>query len=129
MVRSVLVVQHQDDCPPALVGDWLVEAGCALDVRRPYAGDELPADLSGHDALMVLGGSMGAHDDADHPWLTPTKALVRNAVATSTPTLGHLPGPPARRPLHSAGPPSATRGGNSSACWPWAGPTPPTTTR
>ena len=43
----MLVVQHQDDCPPALVGTWLVEAGCDLDVRRPYADDGLPDDLVG----------------------------------------------------------------------------------
>ncbi len=85
---SVLVVQHQDDCPPALVGTWLVEAGCDLDVRRPYADDDLPDDLSGHDAVLVLGGSMGANDDADHPWLLATKALVRDAATRRTPTLG-----------------------------------------
>jgi GMP synthase (glutamine-hydrolysing) len=85
---AVLVVQHQDDCPPALVGRWLVEAGCRLDVRRPYAGDDLPGDLSGHDALVVLGGSMGAHDDAAHPWLSPIKALVRTAAVHGVPTLG-----------------------------------------
>ena len=85
---SVLVVQHQDDCPPALVGEWLTEAGCRLDVRRPYAGDTLPDDLSGHDALLVLGGSMGANDDEAHPWLVPTKQLVRDAVVRRTPTLG-----------------------------------------
>jgi GMP synthase (glutamine-hydrolysing) len=84
----VLVVQHQDDCPPALVGEWLIEAGCALDVRRPYAGDDLPADLGEHDALLVLGGSMGANDDADHAWLAPTKELVREAAERRTPTLG-----------------------------------------
>ncbi len=88
MVSSILVVQHQDDCPPALVGEWLVEAGCRLDVRRPYAGDALPDDLSGHDAFLVLGGSMGAHDDDDHPWLPATRALVRDAVERRTPTLG-----------------------------------------
>jgi GMP synthase (glutamine-hydrolysing) len=88
MVRSVLVVQHQDDCPPALVGEWLVEAGCVLDVRRPYAGDRLPDDLSGHDGLLVLGGSMGANDEAEHDWLAPTKELVRDAVERRTPTLG-----------------------------------------
>ncbi len=83
-----LVVQHQDDCPPAWFGEWLAEAGCALDVRRPYAGDALPEDLSAHDALVVLGGSMGANDDDQHPWLTPTKALVRDAADRGTPTLG-----------------------------------------
>jgi GMP synthase (glutamine-hydrolysing) len=88
MPVRVLVVQHQDDCPPALVGKWLIEAGCDLDVRRPYAGDRLPDDLSGHDAFLVLGGSMGAEDDADHHWLAATKALIREAADRGTPTLG-----------------------------------------
>jgi GMP synthase (glutamine-hydrolysing) len=87
-VARVLVVQHEDDCPPAWVGDWLVEAGCVLDVRRPYAGEDLPADLTAHDALLVLGGAMGADDDAEHPWLAPTKGLVREAVGRERPVLG-----------------------------------------
>jgi GMP synthase (glutamine-hydrolysing) len=85
---SVLVVQHEDGCPPARVGTWLEEAGLRLDVRRPYAGEDLPADLSGHEAVVVLGGQMGANDDADHGWLTPTKALVREAARDGVPTLG-----------------------------------------
>ncbi len=84
----VLVVQHEDGCPPALLGVWLVDAGCELDVRRPYAGEALPDDLAGHDAMVVLGGEMGANDDAVHPWLTPTKALVREAARDAVPTLG-----------------------------------------
>ena len=84
----VLVVQHQDDCPPALVGTWLANAGCALDVRHPYAGDALPADLRDHDALLVLGGSMGVNDDADHSWLPATKELIRTAARARVPTLG-----------------------------------------
>jgi GMP synthase (glutamine-hydrolysing) len=84
---SVLVVEHEDKCPPALVGDWLVEAGCALDVRRPYAGDDVP-ELATYDAFLVLGGPMGAEDDEKHPWLGPVKDRVREAVATGLPTLG-----------------------------------------
>ena len=84
----VLVVEHDRECPPALVGDWLTEAGCELDVRRPYAGDELPAGLTSYDGLLVLGGPMGANDDAKHAWLGPVKDLVREAVATDVPTLG-----------------------------------------
>jgi GMP synthase (glutamine-hydrolysing) len=88
MVSNVLVVQHQDDCPPAFLGEWLVEAGCALDVRRPYAGDALPDNLLGHDAFLVLGGSMGANDDEANAWLAPTKQLIRDAAVRHTPTLG-----------------------------------------
>jgi GMP synthase (glutamine-hydrolysing) len=85
---SVLVVQHEDECPPALLGGWLADAGVELDVRRPYAGDPLPADLSGHEGMVVLGGAMNANQDAAHPWLAPTKDLIRAAVRDDVPTLG-----------------------------------------
>lgn len=85
---TMLVVQHEDECPPGMLGRWWADDGARLDVRRPYAGDGLPTDLSGHDALVVLGGHMGADDDADHGWLTPTKALVRAAADGGVPALG-----------------------------------------
>ncbi len=86
--QPVLVVEHEAQCPPGWVGDWLAEAGCELDVRRPYLGDELPTDLTEHRSLVVLGGSMDAYADADFPWLTKVKSLVRGAVGDATPTLG-----------------------------------------
>lgn len=84
----LLVVEHEAMCPPGWVGEWLVEAGAELDVRRPYRGDALPTDLDDHTGMVVLGGSMGANDDADHPWLTAVKALVRGAAVAGTPVLG-----------------------------------------
>lgn len=83
----VLVVEHDRDCPPALIGEWLSDAGCNLDVRRPYAGDELPA-LAAYDALLVLGGPMGANDDALHPWLGQVKDLIIEARDMDLPVLG-----------------------------------------
>ncbi len=70
------------------MGDWLSEAGCVLDVRRPYSGDILPADLTGHRGMVVLGGSMDAYAEAAFPWLADVKSLVRMAAEDSTPTLG-----------------------------------------
>jgi GMP synthase (glutamine-hydrolysing) len=84
---TVLVIEHEDKCPPALVGQWLAEAGCALEVCRPYAGDEVPA-LDAYDALLILGGPMGAHDDEQHPWLRTVKQRVHEAAAAHLPTLG-----------------------------------------
>lgn len=86
--HPVLVVQHDEECPPAWFGDWLRDAGCTLDVRRPHAGEDLPDDLHGHAGLLVLGGPMGAYDDAACPWLPVVKDLVRSAANTSVPTLG-----------------------------------------
>ncbi len=85
---TLLVVQHEDECPPGLLGRWWADDGCRLDVRRPYAGDALPHDLTEHDALVVLGGHMGADDDATHPWLTSTKQLFRVAAGGGVPALG-----------------------------------------
>jgi GMP synthase (glutamine-hydrolysing) len=85
-MSSVLVVQHEDECPPALVGDWLRESGCTLHVARPYAGDPLP-DLSGYDGLLVLGGPQSAEDDSV-PWFGPLKERLREAREKDLPTLG-----------------------------------------
>ncbi|MCW2791826.1 MAG: glutamine amidotransferase class-I [Nocardioides sp.] len=84
---TVLVVEHERECPPALFGEWLVEAGCALDVRRPYAGDDVP-ELAAYDALLVLGGPMGAKDDDKHSWLGQVKERIRAALVDELPTLG-----------------------------------------
>ena len=83
----VLVVEHEPACPPAHFGTWLDEAGAELVVCRPWAGEELPP-LTAYDGLLVLGGSMGAHDDDTVPWLAPLKQLCRSAVGSGLPTLG-----------------------------------------
>lgn len=88
----VLVVEHEEACPPALLGRWLAEAGLAVRTRRPWAGEPLPgppgAGGGAYDGLVVLGGSMGATDDVRVPWLAPLKGLLREAVAADLPVLG-----------------------------------------
>jgi GMP synthase (glutamine-hydrolysing) len=86
-MTRVAVVQHENDCPPAMFGDWLVEGGADLAVCQAFAGDDLP-DPATYDALVVLGGSMGAHDDADHAWLGDVKERIREHAADGTPVLG-----------------------------------------
>ncbi len=88
MAVRVLVVEHEAACPPAHVGTWLEEAGAGLEVCRPWAGDALPTSPSPYDAVVVLGGSMGADDDALHHWIGPVKQLLRDAVASRVPLLG-----------------------------------------
>ena len=83
----ILVVEHQESCPPHLVGRWLQEAGSTLEVCRPYAGEPLPA-LTSYDGVLVMGGDMGANDDDAVGWLAPLKRGVREAVAAGTPLLG-----------------------------------------
>jgi GMP synthase (glutamine-hydrolysing) len=83
-----LVIQHEDECPPAWFGTWFEEAGLAYDVVRGHRGGTVPPTLEPHAALVVLGGEMGALDDAACPWLSPTKDLIRRTVQAGRPFLG-----------------------------------------
>ncbi|HSJ22144.1 MAG TPA: type 1 glutamine amidotransferase [Nocardioidaceae bacterium] len=86
--QPVLVVEHEAQCPPGWVGEWLAETGRVVDVRRPYRGDDLPGRLDDHGGLLVLGGSMDAGSDDRHPWLGGVKHLLRAAAAEQVPALG-----------------------------------------
>jgi GMP synthase (glutamine-hydrolysing) len=87
-VPRLLVVQVDASDPVARLGEWLVDAGVELDVRALDRGESLPADLSEHDGVLVLGGAMGATDDDVAPYLPAVRALLRTAVADEVPTLG-----------------------------------------
>jgi GMP synthase-like glutamine amidotransferase len=84
---TLLVVQHSPTESLARLGGWLSGAGMLLDVRTPYDGSALPG-LGGFAGVVVMGGSMGAYDDADAPWLPATRDLLRDAVAAGVPVLG-----------------------------------------
>jgi len=84
----VLIVQHGEDDPPGRLGDWLTEAGCALQVVNCQAGEVLPSNLDDIAGLVVLGGAMGAYDDDRVPWLGATKALLAQAVERGVATWG-----------------------------------------
>ncbi len=84
----ILFIQHEDDCPPEWFGEWFDQAGLHYDVARCHRGDAVPEDLSGYDGLVVLGGDMGAYDDAAFPWLTSTKGLIATVIGAGQCFLG-----------------------------------------
>ena len=87
-MARLLVVQHEPDAPVAWLGEWWTALGLELDVVRGDLGEPVADVLGTHDGLVVLGGAMGACDDADAPWLAPTRLLIADAVARGVPTLG-----------------------------------------
>ena len=91
MSTKLLSVEHEDWAGAGRLVAPLRHAlpGLVLDVVRPYRGDVLPDDAraAGYQGLIVLGGTMGAWDDALVPWLAATRALLRRAVETDLPTL------------------------------------------
>lgn len=84
---AALVVQHAAVEGVGRFAEWLPAHGVRLRVVRPYDGEPLPSKVD-EDALIVMGGPMGANDDAAVPWLAATKRLLADAVRRSVPTLG-----------------------------------------
>lgn len=88
MTSGLLVIQHEDSCPPEWFGTWWSDAGIDLDIVTGHTGMPIPSDLGDHAGLVVLGGQMGADDDAAYGWLSPTKELIRTVITAGQPFLG-----------------------------------------
>lgn len=90
-VATALVIENDPTDDLRRLGDWLTEAGLALEVRKPYLGEELPEDLTGFDAFVVCGGDQNAYPAADGtpgaPWFPKLEGLLRKAVRHRVPTL------------------------------------------
>ncbi len=66
---------------------WLEQAGYQITATPFYTDPTLPA-LDAIDLLVVMGGPMSIHDEAEYPWLQAEKAFVRSAIEAGIPTLG-----------------------------------------
>ncbi len=75
----IAVLQHVPFEGPAGIADWAAARGADLAVSHLYRGDLLPA-LAAFDMLAAMGGPMSVNDEAQHTWLTPEIALVRDAI-------------------------------------------------
>lgn len=82
---TLTVLELDAECPLDVFEAPLREAGLALDVRRVHAGDRVPVQAQ---ALIVLGGDMGAHDDHLHDWLPEVRDLIAATVEQAVPLLG-----------------------------------------
>ncbi len=84
----VLIVQNYDSTGLGLVCEALQDAGATRDYRKPYLGEKLPDDCSGHDAIVVLGGGQSAIDDDIHPYLPKLVELMRCFAENDKAALG-----------------------------------------
>ena len=83
----IVILQHSKDTPPGSTLEWLETKGYRADIRRLYAGDELP-NSSDFDWLIILGGPMNVDDLREHPWLSKEKALLKQAITEKKSCLG-----------------------------------------
>jgi len=73
----VLVVENDRHTALGRIEVALQEAGAEIVRCRPHAGEPLPGDETGHDALVVMGGPQSAVDDERHPYLPGLCELMR----------------------------------------------------
>ena len=84
--KIILAIQNDPTDPPHLVGRWLMEVGFEIRILRAYTGEIVPTKVPDDIcALLPLGGSMGANDDEELPWLTDEKKLLADAVSREIP--------------------------------------------
>ncbi len=87
MAVRLLVLQHIACEHPGVFSDVMSERGVEPLAVELDQGEALP-DWRRFDAVLAMGGPMGAGDEADHPWLADEKRLVREAVEAGRPFLG-----------------------------------------
>jgi GMP synthase-like glutamine amidotransferase len=51
-------------------------------------GSDLPGDLTGFNALVILGGPMNVYEEDDFPYLKQVDRLIKEAVRKGLPVLG-----------------------------------------
>ena len=83
----LLVLQHIACEPPGVYEDELLERGGDLARVMVDQSQPLP-DLEDFDAMIVMGGPMGAYEEDRLPWLRPEKELIAAAVGRGTPVWG-----------------------------------------
>ncbi len=83
----LLVLQHIACEHPGVFTEVIAERDVEATAVALDEGEALP-DWREFDAMLAMGGPMGAGDDAEHPWLTAEKRWVREAVEAGRPFLG-----------------------------------------
>ena len=86
MTRA-LVLQHIRCEPPGIFSDMFTTHGIAIETIELDEGGELP-DWREVDLVLAMGGPMGAHDEAEHPWLAVEKRWIAAAVRAGVPYFG-----------------------------------------
>jgi GMP synthase-like glutamine amidotransferase len=83
----IYIIQNDPRVPAGIYGQYLQDKEIPHRTVHLYAGESLPA-LAEVSAVIVLGGYMGVHDDADYSFLLPLKQFMRSAAGAGTPLLG-----------------------------------------
>lgn len=81
------VLQHVSFETAGLLADEIARRGHSLGTTALYDGAALPSPAD-FDVLIVMGGPMSIHDEAEYPWLVAEKELIATAIWSGKKVLG-----------------------------------------
>jgi GMP synthase (glutamine-hydrolysing) len=88
MTRTTLALRHVHFEDLGTLEPVLCDRGYAVRYADPSVEDLARLDVLAPDLLVVLGGPIGAFDDALHPFVAAEAELVRRRIASGRPILG-----------------------------------------
>lgn len=89
-MKPVLVFRHSPTEGPGHFATFLDAHGIDWRLVPLDEGAPVPAAASPFAGLAFMGGPMSVNDDL--PWIDPVLALIRDAVASRVPVIGHCLG-------------------------------------
>jgi len=88
-MKNALVLQHIAIEDPGYIKDLMEDDGWNLVQIELDEGNTIPADLSGFDAMLCMGGPMDTWMEAQYPWLIEEKRRIYEwVVIMGKPFLG-----------------------------------------
>ena len=88
-MKNVLVLQHIALEDPGYIKDLMEADGWQLTQIELDEGESIPADLSGYDAMLCMGGPMDTWMETEYPWLIEEKKRIHEwVVGMGKPFLG-----------------------------------------
>ncbi len=89
-MKPVAIFRHVEHEGAGYLEEFLDRHAIPRQLIAIDAGIPVPADATAFSGLVFMGGPMSVNDDL--PWIAEELALIRQAVATGVPVLGHCLG-------------------------------------
>ncbi len=91
-MARVLVISHEPEAAPGVVGELLAENGHEVILHVVLADPSAPntafPDVHDFDAVMAFGSFANAYDERHRPWVEAEIALITQTIEDDVPYLG-----------------------------------------
>lgn len=85
-MKKITCFQHIECEGLGTLGDTLQSKGFEIKIVKPCKEEPIPNQLG--KGLIILGGPMGAYEEAVNPWMAGEVAAIRKALDARLPVLG-----------------------------------------